>query len=74
MGLQVNQKGKKGETTLTMQTYGPTARMMETRDSGDVTSIDTARLDFLVRIMDSRRFVRGLVVLDANVTYEDIIE
>ena len=73
MGLQVNQQGKKGEGTLTMQTYGPTARMMETRDSGEVTSIDTARLDFLVRIMDSRRFVRGLVVLEANVSYEDIL-
>ena len=53
---------------MTMQTEGPTARMMERRDSGDVTSIDTARFDFLLRIIDRRRFVSGLVVLAANVS------
>lgn len=42
--------------------------MMERRDSGDVTSTETARFDFLVRIMDNRRFVRGFVVLEANVS------
>ncbi len=46
--------------------------MMETNDPGDVTSTETARLDFLVRIMERRRFVSGLVVLAANVSYEVI--
>ena len=47
--------------------------MMETSDSGEVTSMDTARFDFLLRIMDRSRFVNGFVVLEAKVSYEDIL-
>ena len=57
-----------GDSTLTMQTEGPTARMMETRDSGEVTSMETARFDFLDRMMERSCFVKGFVVLDANVS------
>jgi hypothetical protein len=42
--------------------------MMETRDSGDVTSMETARLDFLDRMMERSCFVKGFVVLDVNVS------
>ena len=59
---------------MMMQTKGPTARMMATRESGDITSTETARFDFLARIMDTRRFVSGFVELAANVSYEVIFQ
>jgi hypothetical protein len=42
--------------------------MMETRDSGDVTSMETARLDFFDRMMERSCFVKGFVVLEAKVS------
>jgi hypothetical protein len=58
--------GERRGNTLTMQICGPTSLIIETRSSGEVTSIETHRFVFLDVITERRRLTRGFWVVDAR--------
>jgi len=60
------------DRTLTIQTYGPTSRIMNRSSSGEVMSTDTQRLVFFSRIIERSRFVNAFLVVEASCSYEAI--